>query len=65
MKTELFLQQPTNIKRNCLISFVSSRFASFVEGNSHLSDEEILCYESSIHETELTDDEENSFSEED
>lgn len=40
------------------------RFASFVEGNSHLSDEEILEYETSIHETDLTDDEEE-MSEED
>lgn len=34
-----------------------SRFASFIEGNSHLSDQEILDYEHSIHATELTDDE--------
>ncbi|KAJ3664956.1 hypothetical protein Zmor_000485 [Zophobas morio] len=33
------------------------RFASFIEGNSHLSDEEILEYETSIHTTDLTDDE--------
>lgn len=33
------------------------RFASFIEGNSHLSDQEILDYEHSIHATELTDDE--------
>ncbi|GLV34050.1 Nuclear envelope integral membrane protein [Carabus blaptoides fortunei] len=36
----------------------AKRFASFVEGNSHLSDEEILKYDNeSIHQTELTDDE--------
>jgi hypothetical protein len=33
------------------------RFASFIEGSSHLSDEEILEYETSIHTTDLTDDE--------
>lgn len=33
------------------------RFASFVEGNSHLSDEEILNYEASINEIDITDDE--------
>lgn len=36
------------------------RFASFVEGNSHLSDEEILEYETSIHNVDLTDDEVDS-----
>ncbi|KAF5289215.1 hypothetical protein FQR65_LT00103 [Abscondita terminalis] len=36
----------------------SKRFASFVEGDSHISDEEILEFESSIHLTNLTDDEE-------
>lgn len=36
------------------------RFASFMEGNSHLSDNEILDYESSIQQTDLTDDEEES-----
>ncbi|KRT78258.1 hypothetical protein AMK59_8156 [Oryctes borbonicus] len=35
------------------------RFASFVEGNSHLSDDEILEYESSIQNTDLTDDEDD------
>lgn len=40
------------------------RFASFIEGNSHLSDEEILDYETSIQ-GELTDDDnENSFTDE-
>ncbi|XP_030756111.1 nuclear envelope integral membrane protein 1 [Sitophilus oryzae] len=34
------------------------RFASFIEGNSHLSDEEILEYETSIRE-EVTDDSDN------
>lgn len=35
------------------------RFASFVEGNSHLSDQEILEYENdSIRHDDLTDDEE-------
>lgn len=34
------------------------RFASFIEGNSHLSDDEILEYETSIH-GEITDDSEN------
>lgn len=29
-----------------------------MEGNSHLSDDEIIEYEASINETELTDDEE-------
>ncbi|KAF2896117.1 hypothetical protein ILUMI_10059 [Ignelater luminosus] len=33
------------------------RFASFVEGTSHLSDEEILEYETSIQTTDMTDDE--------
>ncbi|KAK4881003.1 hypothetical protein RN001_004322 [Aquatica leii] len=37
------------------------RFASFMEGNSHLSDQEILEYESSIQATDLTDDEEDEF----
>lgn len=41
-----------------------SRFASFVEGNSHLSDEEILEYETSIHQTDLTDDDEDGISSE-
>lgn len=42
-----------------------SRFASFVEGNSHLSDEEMLEYETSIQ-GELTDEEnENSYTDED
>lgn len=31
-----------------------------MEGNSHLSDDEILEYETSIHQTDLTDDEETS-----
>lgn len=35
----------------------NSRFASFIEGNSHLSDEEILEYETAIHTTDLTDEE--------
>ncbi|KAL3271626.1 hypothetical protein HHI36_022100 [Cryptolaemus montrouzieri] len=35
------------------------RFASFIEGNSHLSDDEILEYETSFHQTDLTDDEES------
>lgn len=34
------------------------RFASFIEGSSHLLDEEILEYETSIQDTDLTDDEE-------
>lgn len=38
------------------------RFASFIEGNSHLSDEEILEYETSIQ-GDLTDDEIAEFSE--
>lgn len=29
-----------------IIVFIYSRFASFVEGNSHLSDDEIVDYES-------------------
>lgn len=37
----------------------AKRFASFVEGNSHLSDEEILHYESSLQQTDLTDDEDS------
>lgn len=36
------------------------RFASFIEGNSHLSDEEILEYETSINQVDLTDDEGHS-----
>lgn len=40
------------------------RFASFVEGNSHLSDDEILEYETSIQQTDLTDDEEDVTEEE-
>ncbi|KAJ8937441.1 hypothetical protein NQ314_011830 [Rhamnusium bicolor] len=39
------------------------RFASFIEGNSHLSDEEILEYETSVQ-GELTDDEESDFTDE-
>lgn len=35
-----------------------------MEGNSHLSDDEILEYESSIHVTELTDDEEEELTDE-
>lgn len=38
------------------------RFASFIEGNSHLSDDEVLEYETSMH-GELTDDEVNDYSE--
>lgn len=43
------------------------RFASFIEGTSHLSDDEILEYETSMHQTELTDDEaeENALTEDD
>lgn len=42
-----------------------SRFASFVEGSSHLSDEEMLDYETSMA-GDLTDDEnDHSFTEED
>lgn len=41
------------------------RFASFIEGNSHLSDEEILEYETSIHQTDLTDEEEELLTDED
>lgn len=41
-----------------------SRFASFMEGNSHLSDNEILEYESSIHQTDVTDDEEEMYTDE-
>lgn len=38
----------------------AKRFASFVEGNSHISDDEVLEYETeSFHRTELTDDEED------
>ncbi|KAK9730785.1 NEMP family [Popillia japonica] len=36
------------------------RFASFIEGSSHLSDDEILEYETSLHNTELTDDEDEN-----
>lgn len=39
-----------------MIFHVFLRFASFIEGNSHLSDEEILEYETSIQ-GELTDEE--------
>lgn len=45
--------------------FLFSRFALFMEGSSHLSDDEIIEYESSIQCTELTDDEgEDSVSDE-
>lgn len=42
----------------CIIILIIEilRFASFIEGNSHLSDEEILEYETSFH-AEVTDDE--------
>lgn len=36
------------------------RFASFIEGNSHLSDEEILDYETSLNQVDVTDDEAES-----
>ncbi|RZC32809.1 transmembrane protein 194A, partial [Asbolus verrucosus] len=39
------------------------RFASFIEGNSHLSDQEVLEYETSIQTTDITDDE-SEFTEE-
>ncbi|CAG9857286.1 unnamed protein product [Phyllotreta striolata] len=39
------------------------RFASFMEGNSHLSDDELLEYETFIH--DLTDDEDNTLTDED
>lgn len=43
----------------------AKRFASFVEGNSHLSDQEVLDYESeSFHRTELTDDEDEDITNE-
>ncbi|KAK9892440.1 hypothetical protein WA026_019893 [Henosepilachna vigintioctopunctata] len=41
------------------------RFASFIEGNSHLSDEEVLEYETSIHQSGLTDDESEEYTDED
>lgn len=40
------------------------RFASFIEGNSHLSDDEILEYETSIQ-GGLTDDDDSETSDED
>ncbi|KAF5299263.1 hypothetical protein FQA39_LY02436 [Lamprigera yunnana] len=40
------------------------RFASFMEGNSHLSDEEIMDYESSMLVTDITDDEEDLLTDE-
>lgn len=40
------------------------RFASFIEGNSHLSDDEILEYETSIQ-GGLTDDDGSETSDED
>ncbi|XP_044763584.1 nuclear envelope integral membrane protein 1 [Coccinella septempunctata] len=36
------------------------RFASFIEGNSHLSDEEVLEYETSLQQVDFTDDEEQT-----
>uniref|UniRef100_A0A1Y1KIZ8 Nuclear envelope integral membrane protein 1 n=2 Tax=Photinus pyralis TaxID=7054 RepID=A0A1Y1KIZ8_PHOPY len=40
------------------------RFASFIQGNSHLTDAEILEYESSVATTDVTDDEEDLFTDE-
>lgn len=37
------------------------RFASFMEGNSHLSDQEILEYETSIQGDLTDDDNDNSY----
>lgn len=44
------------------INICSFRFASFIEGQSHLSDQEMLEYEASIvDEDEYTDDEEDNY----
>ncbi|KAI4459613.1 hypothetical protein MML48_6g00006056 [Holotrichia oblita] len=43
-----------------IMSHPLPKFASFIEGTSHLSDDEILEYEASIHNTELTDDEDEN-----
>lgn len=40
----------------------AKRFASFMEGSSHLSDDEVLQYESSLRDTELTEDEDSEAS---
>lgn len=61
----MWLKKKSKDNQCFLVNKIIFRFASFIEGNSHLSDEEILEYETSIQ-GELTDEEnENSFTDED